>query len=69
MTLVGSVSLLGRMLGRRHWYQRCSNGLYAVLRVRTLQSRFVEGRLTYLGDRSLLAHIRQLIFVVCLFAQ
>ena len=38
-------------------------------RVRTLQSRFVEGRLTYLGDRSLLAHIRQLIFVVCVFGQ
>lgn len=31
MTQVGSVSLLGRMLGRRPWYQRCSDGLDVVL--------------------------------------
>lgn len=31
MIPVESVSLLERMPGRRHWYQRCSNGLYEVL--------------------------------------
>lgn len=55
MTPVGSVSLLGRMLGRRHWYQRCSNGLYAEVRVRTGKADLKAGWL-YLGDRSLPAH-------------
>ena len=31
MIPVESVSLLEKMPGRRHWYQRCSNGLYEVL--------------------------------------
>ena len=64
MTQVGSVSLLGRMLGRRPWYQRYSDGLDVVL-----QGQEICRRRADLPGRQKSPGTHKLIFLVCLFGQ